>query len=67
MENGRTQIVGGVTVANTVSPMQRKAPAHTARLRAGTSQALHELRVRFCQLRANAFHTSLVEKVDGQK
>ena len=48
MENDRlvgTQIVGEADGANTTSPMQREASAITARLRAGPSQTLHELRM----------------------
>jgi hypothetical protein len=73
MENARlvgTQIVG--ERPNRTSPMVREVPAITARLRAGPSQTLYELRVDVpADLSApgerERFHASLAEKISGQK
>jgi hypothetical protein len=75
MENDRlvgTQIVGEADGANTTSPMQREASAIAARLRAGPSQTLHELRMAVpADLSApgvrERFHASLAEKIRRQK
>jgi hypothetical protein len=75
MENGRlvgTQIVAKSERSDAAATTQRAGAPITARLRAGVSQTLHELRLAVpANLSApgerERFHESLVEKIGDQK